>query len=96
MIGTAVDEKRLERCEEHPCRIADTRHRLRFGADGVPQLLQHKRATGRIFSAQEATLELRDQHRPCLRLERPQIFSQSLDGLPVGRHCTPVSPGLYR
>ena len=89
VVGRRVDQKRLERREEQPRRVADARHLLGLGADGAPQFGEHEVAAGHVVAAQQAALELRDQHRPRLRLEVPEIFPQPFDGLPVARHRLP-------
>ena len=58
VVGGAVEQKRLERREKQARRIADARHRLRLGADGAPQFVEHEFVAGIVVAAQQAALEL--------------------------------------
>ena len=74
-IGGIVDEERLERREEHAGCVADARDRLLGGTDRAPQFLQHEIVAGNLLAPQQTALKLCDKHRPCLRLEGPEIVA---------------------
>ncbi len=61
VIGGGVDQERLERRKEQTRRVADARHPLAVGADGVPQFLEHELIARGVFPAQQVALELLDQ-----------------------------------
>ncbi|MGA9010742.1 MAG: hypothetical protein WB495_28600 [Xanthobacteraceae bacterium] len=86
MVGAAVDQKRLERREEHARRVADARHLLGVGPDGAAEFLQDQIIAGALLATQQIALELLDEHRPRLRRERPEILPQPFDGLSIARH----------
>ena len=64
-----VDEKRLDRREKQPLRIADTRQLAALAPRRSAQLLQNGRCPGRRFPAQQSALELGSQQRARLRLQ---------------------------
>ncbi len=86
MFGASIDQERLERGEKQPRRVADPRYRLGIGADGTAQFLEHYFVAGALSAPQQAALKLLDKHRTRRRLERPEIFPQSFDGLTIARH----------
>ncbi len=52
VVGAAVDQKRLERREEHARRIADARHLLGLGPDGAAEFLQDQIIAGALLATQ--------------------------------------------
>jgi hypothetical protein len=76
VIGAVVDQERLERAEEQPCRVVKAGGFGLAFAEAAPQLCQHHLRSRRAGARQQPALELADQQRPRPGLQIPQIGSQ--------------------
>ena len=79
MVGTIVDQERLERLEEQAGGIADARDALALLAHDVAQFLQNEIVAGDIVAAQQRAFEFADQQRTRRRRELAQVLPQPFD-----------------
>jgi hypothetical protein len=80
MIGTIVDQKRLDRLKEQPRWIAETRRLGTAVAQAPSKFREDQFGAGWGGALQHSALELGDQQCPRSGLELPEVDSQLFGG----------------